>query len=61
MAAAARAHAAEWGKSLEQRTMVAFGGGAPLHAATLANKLKIDNVVIPAGAGSGPTQSPGTA
>ena len=53
MAAAARAHAAEWGKSLEQRTMVAFGGGAPLHAATLANKLKIDNVVIPAGAGVG--------
>ena len=53
MAAAARAHASEWGKNLSSRTMIAFGGAAPLHAATLANKLKIRRLVIPAGAGVG--------
>ena len=33
--------------------MVAFGGGAPLHAGRLAQKLGIERVVIPAGAGVG--------
>jgi len=53
MAAAARAHAAEWGCETASRTLVAFGGAAPLHAAALADKLKIDRVVVPVGAGVG--------
>ena len=53
MVSAARAHAAEWGMQLQGRTIVAFGGAAPLHAARLADKLKIDRVVIPNNAGVG--------
>lgn len=53
MAAAARAHAVEWGKEAASRTLVAYGGAAPLHACALADKLKIDRVVVPAGAGVG--------
>ena len=53
MAAAARAHAAEWGKSLADRTLIAYGGAAPLHAVRLADKLGLDRIVIPAGAGVG--------
>jgi N-methylhydantoinase A len=36
MASAARVHAIERGKVAERCTMIAFGGGAPLHAARLA-------------------------
>jgi len=53
MAAAARAHAVEWGKHSEGRTLVAYGGAGPLHAAQLANKLKLDRVIVPSGAGVG--------
>lgn len=53
MACAAREHAIELGKSVEGRTLIAFGGSAPLHAARLAEKLGIDRVVIPTGAGVG--------
>ncbi|MEM7100195.1 MAG: hydantoinase/oxoprolinase family protein [Pseudomonadota bacterium] len=53
MAAAARAHASEWGKSMAGRVMIAFGGAAPIHAAALARKLKIRQVLVPAGAGVG--------
>ncbi|MDR5758562.1 hydantoinase/oxoprolinase family protein [Caballeronia sp. LZ035] len=53
MACAAREHAIELGKSVEGRTLIAFGGSAPLHAARLADKLGIDRVVIPTGAGVG--------
>ncbi len=53
MATAARAHLAEWGKAMDGRVMIAFGGAAPLHAVLLAHKLKIDRVVIPAHAGVG--------
>ena len=53
MASAARAHANEWGKEVQGRCLIAFGGAAPLHAAQLARKLKIDSVVIPSGAGVG--------
>ncbi|MGH8264395.1 MAG: hydantoinase/oxoprolinase family protein [Steroidobacteraceae bacterium] len=53
MTAAARAHAAERGKDASRRTMIAFGGGAPLHAARLASKLGIDRIVLPAFAGVG--------
>lgn len=53
MAAAARAHLGEWGRGTAGRTLIAFGGAAPLHACTLASKLKIDRVVIPVNAGVG--------
>ena len=53
MAAAARSHAAEWGKSLAGRTLVAFGGAAPLHAARMLEKLDLDAVIVPNGAGVG--------
>jgi 5-oxoprolinase (ATP-hydrolysing) len=53
MAAAARVHAAERGRELTGRVMIAFGGGAPPHAARLADKLGIDTVVVPGGAGVG--------
>lgn len=53
MAQAARIHAIERGKLVSQRCMIAFGGCAPLHACHLANKLGIDQVIIPSGAGVG--------
>ncbi|MEX0643792.1 MAG: hydantoinase/oxoprolinase family protein, partial [Parvularculaceae bacterium] len=53
MAAAARAHAIEWGKDVAARAMVAFGGAAPLHAARLAEKLGVRTIIIPANAGVG--------
>ncbi|MGY9057529.1 MAG: hydantoinase/oxoprolinase family protein, partial [Alphaproteobacteria bacterium] len=53
MANAARVHAVEWGKDVASRTMIAFGGAAPLHAARLAEKLNLAQVIVPAGAGVG--------
>ena len=53
MAAAARAHAAEFGMDLGRRDMVAFGGAAPLHAARLGEKLGVDRIIIPTEAGVG--------
>jgi N-methylhydantoinase A len=35
------------------RTMIAFGGAAPLHAARLAQKIGVSRVLIPVGAGVG--------
>ena len=53
MANAAREHAVEHGKDFEGRTLIAFGGSAPLHAARVADKLGIDRIVVPRGAGVG--------
>src|SRR5215470_6531154 len=53
MANAARVHAIESGKDARGRTLVAFGGAAPLHAARMADKLGLDRVVVPAYAGVG--------
>ena len=53
MAAAARAHAAEWGKDTVGRTLIAFGGAAPIHAARIAEKLGLDAVLVPPAAGVG--------
>ncbi len=53
MASAARVHAIESGKDLRARTMIAFGGAAPLHAARVAEKLGIGRVLVPANAGVG--------
>jgi N-methylhydantoinase A len=53
MANAARVHAIEWGKDIAGRALIAFGGAAPLHAARLAEKLGLDRVIVPTGAGVG--------
>jgi N-methylhydantoinase A len=53
MANAARVHAIESGKDLRARTLVAFGGAAPLHAVRLAEKIGISRVLVPANAGVG--------
>jgi len=53
MTNAARVHAIERGKVIGRYSMIAFGGGAPLHAGRLAEKLGIRRVVIPVGASVG--------
>jgi N-methylhydantoinase A/oxoprolinase/acetone carboxylase beta subunit/N-methylhydantoinase B/oxoprolinase/acetone carboxylase alpha subunit len=53
MASATRVHAVERGAEIAGRTMIAFGGAAPLHAARLAEKLGIERVIVPANAGVG--------
>ena len=53
MANAARVHAVENGEDLSDYTMIAFGGAAPLHAGRLCEKLGIDRVLVPPGAGVG--------
>jgi len=53
MSNAARVHAVEQGKELAARTLIAFGGAAPLHACRMAEKLGMDRVIIPTGAGVG--------
>jgi len=53
MANAARVHAIESGKDARGRTLIAFGGAAPLHAARLAEKLGLDRVLVPSNAGVG--------
>ena len=53
MAAAARAHAAEWGRDMSGRTLIAFGGAAPIHAARIAEKLDLEAVLVPPAAGVG--------
>ena len=53
MANAARVHGIESGKDLGPRTLIAFGGAAPLHAARVAEKLGIGRVLIPANASVG--------
>ena len=53
MANAARVHAIESGKSYEGRTLIAFGGGGPVHAFRVAEKLGIGRVLVPSGAGVG--------
>jgi len=53
MTNAARVHAVENGKDLAEYSMVAFGGGAPLHATRLMDKLGLDELIVPPGAGVG--------
>lgn len=47
MASACRIHAVESGKSLEPRTMIAFGGNGPLHACRVARSAGITRILIP--------------
>jgi N-methylhydantoinase A len=53
MANAARVHAIESGKTYEGRTMIAFGGGGPVHGVRIAEKIGIARVLVPKGAGVG--------
>ena len=53
MANAARVHAVENGEDLSEYTMIAFGGAAPLHAARLCEKLGVERLLVPSGAGVG--------
>jgi|TARA_B100000959_G_scaffold239688_1_gene260484 N-methylhydantoinase A len=53
MASAARVHSIESGKNLNDRTLIAFGGAAPVHASRVAQKLGIRKILIPSGAGVG--------
>jgi len=53
MANAARVHAVENGEDLSEYTMIAFGGAAPLHAGRLCEKLGVERLLVPLGAGVG--------
>ena len=53
MANAARVHAVENGEDLADYTMIAFGGAAPLHAGRLCEKLGVNRLLVPPGAGVG--------
>ena len=53
MANAARVHAVENGEDLSEYTMIAFGGAAPLHAGRLCEKLGVQRLLVPPGAGVG--------
>ena len=53
MSNAARVHAVEGGRDLAGFTMIAFGGAAPLHASRLIDKLGLDELIVPSGAGVG--------
>jgi N-methylhydantoinase A/oxoprolinase/acetone carboxylase beta subunit len=51
MANAALMHAVERGKEIGAYDLYAFGGAAPMHVGTLAERLGIDTVIVPPGAG----------
>jgi N-methylhydantoinase A len=53
MANAARVHAIESGKTYAGRTLIAFGGGGPVHGYRVAEKVGIGRVLVPIGAGVG--------
>jgi N-methylhydantoinase A len=53
MASAARVHAIESGVTLSDCALIAFGGAAPLHALRMAEKIGVNRVIIPSGAGVG--------
>src|SRR6202453_372471 len=48
MEKAIRVISIEWGHDPRQFTLVAFGGGGPLHACSLARALRISAVLVPA-------------
>jgi N-methylhydantoinase A len=53
MANAALVHAVEAGAGYQGRAMIAFGGGGPVHGFRVAEKIGIDMVLVPPGAGVG--------
>ena len=46
-------HAVERGAVVNQYNLIAFGGGAPLHAARVAEKIGVKRVIVPPNAGVG--------
>ncbi|MGI9390513.1 MAG: hydantoinase/oxoprolinase family protein [Boseongicola sp.] len=53
MAGAGRIHAAESGKDLSSRLMIAFGGNGPLHATRVARRAQVRRILIPRDPGVG--------
>ncbi|MES2713374.1 MAG: hydantoinase/oxoprolinase family protein [Pseudomonadota bacterium] len=53
MANAARVHAIESGKGFSGRSIIAFGGGGPVHGYRVAEKIGVTRVLVPSGAGVG--------
>jgi N-methylhydantoinase A len=53
MANAARVHAIESGAGFGGRVLIAFGGGGPVHGYRVAEKIGIERVLVPTGAGVG--------
>ena len=53
MSNAARVHTVEQGHETSNRTLIAFGGAAPLHIARVAEKLRVAKVIIPTNASVG--------
>ena len=53
MANAARVHAIESGKGFEDRVVIAFGGGGPVHGYRVAEKIGVRRLLVPSGAGVG--------
>jgi len=51
MANAARIHAAEKGIDPRRFSLVAFGGAGPVHAYQVAEKLRLETIIVPPGAG----------
>lgn len=51
VARAFRVHASERGFDYRQSCMTAFGGSGPMHAVRIARKLRVPEVILPAGAG----------
>ena len=51
VARAFRVHASEIGFDYQNAKMVAFGGSGPAHAARIARKLRIPQVIFPSGSG----------
>jgi N-methylhydantoinase A len=46
-------HAIESGKGFDGRVLIAFGGGGPVHATRVAEKIGIRRILVPSGAGVG--------
>src|SRR5260370_40857435 len=53
MASDARVHGAERGAAVTRYNLIAFGGGAPLDAARVAEKIGVRRVIVPPNAGVG--------
>ncbi len=53
MSNAARVHAIESGKGFDGRSIIAFGGGGPVHGYRVAEKIGVKRLLVPSGAGVG--------
>lgn len=53
MSNAGRVHAVESGHDISNFAMITFGGGGPVHAGRLCEKMGIDRYLVPPGAGVG--------